>query len=261
MQANNHTFQQLIIISSLIIFTLVIIVSTIMIFYNKKRILYKKDLDYVKTEHEKQLLKMKIEIQEEALQNISREIHDNIGLTLTLAKLNLNTLAENKEKSSNDKILTIIELISKSISDLRNISRGMNADMIYNNGLLNTLEDEIEKINKNTSIDFKFYIQGEAIFQETQKELLIFRIVQEGINNIIKHSGATQSTIKIGYTENNITLEIQDNGRGIKTIEEGFIKGSGLINMESRIKMLDGTMNITSNKSGTSILFTIPNNA
>src|SRR5688572_14556151 len=109
-------------------------------FYQKKKIAYQERLTRLALDHEKNLLETKIEIQEDTFQHISREIHDNIGLSLTLAKLQLNTLNNENRESSKNLVGSSVDLISKSIEDLNNLSKALDADIIRNLGLMYALE-------------------------------------------------------------------------------------------------------------------------
>ena len=258
MQTERDIIIVLIITSTLIILLLTMIVILVLYLYQKKQLAFKNKINNLKTDFDKTILKSRLEIQEETMQHLSREIHDNIGLSLTLSKLNLNTLTRENEDIDKEKINNSIHLIGKAIADLSNISRSLNSDLINNNGLIRTLEEEISRIQKSTLIKFDLKISGTTRFLDNQKELIIFRIIQESINNIIKHSGAKNGIISLYYSSNNLELEIFDNGIGF---DSNSIKNnsSGLINLRARTKMINGYCNIYSSSEGTHIKLIIPN--
>ncbi|MBL0152941.1 MAG: hypothetical protein IPP93_05455 [Chitinophagaceae bacterium] len=131
-------------ISTLLVLLMAGFVITILYLYQKKQALHQKDLEIVKVDFEKSMLNTKLEIQEQTFQSISREIHDNINLSLTLAKLNLNTLSLKNLSVASEKIASSIEFISKAIRDLSDISRSMNSEVINEQGLIRALEFETE---------------------------------------------------------------------------------------------------------------------
>lgn len=215
-------------------------------------------IDSLKEEYENALLRTQLELQENAIQKISREIHDNIGLSLTLAKLNLNIFSTQDARTDFSKIDTSINLLSKAITDIRNISKSLNSDRIITYGLVKSLEEEIDTLKKMNVIDIHFKINGKPVFLDNNKELLVFRIIQECINNIIKHSKAKLAFIELSYRQDSFSLQIADNGIGFQPTNGEFRKGSGLFNIMARTKIMNGKCVIDSSKNGTSIIISIP---
>ena len=210
--------------------------------------------------HENQLLTYQIEIQENTFTEISREIHDNISLSLTLSKLNLNTLDLDKNLSLNEKINYSIDLISKSLVDLNNLSKSLDGDLIEKFGLIAALQNEIAKINKIGTLHIIFEIKGKDRYFEHHVELAIYRIIQEAIKNCMTHSKATTANVTIDFKEHSVLLEISDNGIGFN--RESQINGkisSGIKNMNNRAKLINGKTEINSVVgSGTKIKLEIP---
>jgi len=254
-ETDSIVFFSIIVISFIL---LLIIFFTSLVFrfrikQNENRISF----EILKSNHENALLKSQLEIQEQTFQNISREIHDNIGQKLTLAKLLLNTIAYNEIESVKDSVKEAISIIGVSIQDLSDISRSMSSEMITNNGLIKALEFEINQLNKPGLFNLRLTVTGDAIFMEAQKELLLFRIVQESLNNIMKHAEATQIFVGVNFGKEFIIFEIKDNGKGFNLPLANH--GNGLYNMDKRAKMLNGNCTIHSEKGkGTSITIQIP---
>lgn len=223
--------------------------------YQQKHNAFINNLEKVKTEHETILLKSKLEIQEATLNNISKEIHDNIGLSLTLAKLNLNQEVESNE---NQNISVAINLLTDAISNLRTLSRTLNSNYVLQNGLSKSLEKEIGYVLNTKKYDVRFKVIGDPFFLDASKELIIFRIAQEALNNAIKHSRATIIETLLLYTDNKIELKIKDNGIGFNysSNQQSY---SGLNNIIQRTKMLNGNCKVQSKVSeGTTIIISIP---
>jgi signal transduction histidine kinase len=209
-----------------------------------------------------QLTYTQIEIQEETFQHISLEIHDNIGLSLTLAKLHLNTLDLNSKHESLIAIKSSVELISQAINDLSHISKNLNSEAIRGEGFIAALQMKLEKISKLKKFHVTFNIEGETFFMDAQSELILYRIAQEALNNIIKHAKASEIYVNLNYTPDQLLLAIADNGSGIKWRELEEKKSTkmpaGLNNMKKRAKMINGSCDIKSSETGTKVLITIP---
>jgi signal transduction histidine kinase len=260
MQKAPHDIIAFLLITILLVLLLAGFLITILYLYRKKQLAYIKSLDSLNLEHERNLLAMQLEIQEQTFQSISREIHDNISLSLTLAKLHLNTLDWNDAKKLSEKIGSSIELLSQSIKDLSDISKSLNADIIIQHGLIKAIEDELRQIRQIGLFTIEYKLTGNPVYMNANREVIVFRIIQEAFNNILKHSQATHSELCAHYNTKALYIRISDNGVGFdkKKIITGE-RHAGLKNMETRIKMLQGTMEITSfNWRGTILSFTIP---
>jgi signal transduction histidine kinase len=234
-------------------------------FYQKKQTVYQKNMEGLKSDYDKALLKTQLEIKEQIFQAISRDIHDNITLSLTLAKLNLTTIDQiNKEKST-IQVNNSIDLISKAIIDLTDISRCMNSEIISEQGLISALKQETEKLKKLNRYIVAFEVSGNPVFMDAQKELFIFRIVQEAFNNILKHAGAKKIILDMNYTQNYLDFSVTDDGVGFTKSLTQEIKDhpltAGLRNMQKRAELLNGCYLLeTFPGKGTTIKISIPFN-
>ena len=263
MQIQNSDIALLIVISTLILLFLLSFIIAILFLYQKKNVLYFKQLGNVKNNHEKNLLQTQLEIQEQTFQDIARDIHDNIGLSLTLAKLQLNTIDYSDPLKIQEHINSSVDLIGKSINDLSDISKSFNSEAIKTNGLYNTLKIESEKINGSGKHLVEFIEKGNIVFLDANKELILYRIAQEALNNVLKHADASRIWIKLIYDTTHISLSITDNGMGFDKDEiEIYRSGqvhTGLNNIRNRTKTLNGSVVITSKPgNGTSVCITAP---
>jgi len=246
-----------IIISVILILLLVIFIINIIYRYKQKQNIYFKDIEQLKISHENALLHSQLEMQEQTFQNISREIHDNIGQKLTLAKLHLNTLnyAENEETIF--QVTDSVNMISEAINDLSDISRSMSSEIILSNGLIKALEFEAKQLEKSGLYNISLNITGSTIFLNNNTELVLFRIAQEVLNNIIKHAQATKINIHLNYTTSVFTMEITDNGKGFN--KTNVLPGTGLQNIKKRAAILNGNFKVNSfQDTGTQIKIEIP---
>jgi signal transduction histidine kinase len=154
-------------------------------------------------------------------------------------------------------------LIGKVIQDLRDLSKSLNTDYVKDMGLLQAVEYELEMIRKSGEYQTIINVNGLPFKAEAQKELIIFRIVQEIINNIIKHAKATEILFQADYHPTGIHLTITDNGAGfdltpLNRTENGKF-GLGLRNMNKRAQLIGATFTITSTIGvGTSVSIILP---
>ncbi len=214
-------------------------------------------IDELKLEHELNLLRSQLQIQEQTFQNISREIHDNIGQKLTLAKLQINTINTSEFIDLNSTLMEISKLITDSLNDLRDISRSLSSEVILNNGLIKALENEINQLNKLFNYNFKMKLTGEVLYMSAETELTVFRIIQESLTNTIKHAEATSVFLDLHFVDNELHILIEDNGKGfdISSIKDF----NGLNNLKSRTQSLQGLIEINSQPLiGTTIKIKIP---
>jgi two-component system NarL family sensor kinase len=260
MQETNGQLMLFIIITTGLIFLLASLIIILLYIYQKRQIGYNNKMNALKLDFEKNLLKTQVEIQEQTLDNISREIHDNISLSLTLAKLNLNTLDWMDVEGSYKTVKSSIGILSKSITDLSNLSKGMNTELIRNLGLLKALKSELEIVEQVAHLQIIYEIHGDPIFMDCEKELVIFRIIQEAFNNIIKHAKASKVWLQLDYNDSFLDILIKDNGIGFIDNSSNRMT-AGINNMKTRAKIFGGSFLIESAISnGTKILINVPYN-
>lgn len=231
--------------------------------HQKKQVQYFREKEQLKTVFEKEMLQTQLEIQEQTFKNISQEIHDNIGQVLTLAKLHINTIADTQPEPLQSKLQDSKNLITKAIQDLRDLSKSLNTDYVNNIGLLRAIEYELEIIQRSGTYQVIFNTSGEKQRLGQQEELILFRIVQEALHNIIKHAKATMITVEIIFSQDLFTLHINDNGVGFDSSRlavsnyDGF--GLGLRNIYNRATMINADLTIDGKPGeGTTTVLTLP---
>jgi signal transduction histidine kinase len=234
-----------------------VIVGFIIYKYQKRKINFIQGLNEIKNRHETEMLQSQLEIQEQTFSNISREIHDNIGQKLTLVKLRMNTLKIHDEEQGNN-VAESVRILGEVISDLSDLSRSISSEMIMQNGLLKAIEFEVAQLKKSDLFNIELTVQGEPVFLEINKELSLFRVIQESLNNIIKHAKASLIRLEFTYRSDFLFISITDNGQGFDPLAPG-VTGSGLRNMRKRAESLEGEFKVNSiTQKGTSINIKIP---
>jgi two-component system, NarL family, sensor kinase len=245
--------------TSILFLLLVSFILFLLYSYKKRQQRHLESITNIKQDFEKTILNTQLEIQEHTFQHISREIHDNISLSLTLAKLQLNTFDWKEPEKSSLKLESSINLLGSSIAQLSDISKSLNADIIIMQGLLQALEEEIHRIRQADQFELIYEVKGSPVFMDSNKELIIFRIIQEAFNNIIKHAKATVVQLQLDFCPEQLQILIADNGRGFDPERNKKRGNAGLKNMETRASILRGEMQVFSSaESGTNLIFTIP---
>ncbi|NEU09162.1 sensor histidine kinase [Flavihumibacter sp. R14] len=214
--------------------------------YRSKQLKNQREKEAIKAHYDKELLRSELEIQESTLNHVSREIHDNIGQVLSFVKL---SLGATKDLSDNEKQVRIEEsrdLISHVINDLRDLSKSLSYETVAAKGLVTTLQAELERINRSGNYIIEFDISGNNFPLGQKRELVIFRIFQESMQNILKHSEANRLKINLDYSPEMFNLKIHDDGIGFSPGNVDTPEGSGLRNMKSRAKLIGATLSITS---------------
>jgi len=211
-------------------------------------------------EFQKELLKAQLEIQEQTMKNISQEIHDNIGQVLSLAKMNLSKF-EIDRANSDEAVLSAKQLVSKAVSDLRDLSKTLNTDTISTIGFMKAIELELQLVEKTTGIKTEMQETGNSQTLPSQQELILFRIVQESLHNSIKHASASLLSLKANWENEKFHLTVADNGKGFDFSKNAHGEGSGLHNMKSRSKLIGAVWQLESALGkGTQIHIIIPLN-
>ena len=243
----------------------VLFLATIIIFaiirYNNRQKKHIQEKQLMKTQFQQELLQTQLEIQEQTLKTISEEIHDNVGQVLSLVKLNLNTIVNINDEKAQLKIESTKNLVSKAINDLRELSRSLHGERIGEIGLQEAIENELKIIQNTGQFKTELNITGQVYTQNPQKEMVLFRIVQEALHNAVKHANATNLKVVMNYSAANFTLTISDDGTGfladqLLTSQTGI----GLKSMRNRAALIGGEFSLQSSKNnGTSISIELPN--
>ncbi len=221
------------------------VVITLAIRYRRR----KKENEEMRVLFSEQLLASKVEIQEQTLQHVSRELHDNLGQVASLIKINLNTLQLKDPGKAEAKLANTKELVKQLIADIKILSVSLNTDKINKIGLLRAFRIEEEKLLKTGVFDVALTLPETLPVIDGEKEIIIYRMVQEILNNTIKHSQAKRIAITVSYSGKALEVLISDNGVGFdaeKKLSDKSDMGNGLVNLQSRAKVINATYNIIS---------------
>jgi signal transduction histidine kinase len=225
--------------------TLVIGLILFIIFHQRKVIRYQMQLQTMEQEQQKVLLNASVKMQEEERQRIAADLHDDAGPLLATARLYLNENLVNLDKASQlQSIFQARQILDDTIQLVRNISHSLMPPTLKNFGLESAINDTIQKIGGSGTINAscRFHDYKERLQMDT--ELLIFRVMQELINNILKHSHCSFIHITQHMNGDSFVLRIHHDGKGI--VQSDFEKlnksktGLGLKNITSRLRVAQG---------------------
>jgi len=226
------------------------------VFHQRKVIKYQQQLQLMEEEKQQILLNASIRWQEEERQRIAADLHDDAGPLLATARLYLNDNLVNLDVASQlQSISSAKHIIDDTIQLIRNISHSLMPPTLKNFGLESAVSDLFQKINGSGAINAscKFHNYKERLLP--QVELLIFRVTQELVNNILKHSSASFINLSQNITDNKFYIRLNHDGKGIT--QSDFEKmnkssvGLGLKNIMSRMKVLEGNVNFERDPSQT----------
>lgn len=241
-----------------IIFTGFII--TFLFFYNRKKRQHFQQLKDQQKLFEEEAFRSEMEIKENTLRHIAEEIHDNVGQVMLLAKLNLNKfLMATPDKAVEE----TRDIIGEAINDLRDMSKSLHTDHVSSLNLCNSIEKELQRLKNTGLVETSFVVDGEITEIESSKRLILFRMIQEILQNVMKHSKSSNVNIHLSFEKQFLILNIEDNGTGFnvedKLKSDSVEKGSGLINLQNRANVLQASLTIKSKPGeGTGILIKMP---
>jgi len=210
----------------------------------------------------RRLSEMLLNYQEEERKHIARELHDHIGQDLAAIKISLQMLEKEYPEMEDglwDEIEEVVRIADKTIADVRRISATLRPESLDRMGLVPALEHQIEYLSGRGDTKLTFHSRDFKVRLAPEDEIAIYRIVQEGITNILKHAQAGNARVRISRKGKNIHLSIRDDGVGFTPGWEKATMGLGLVGIKERVKGLGGEFAIKSKGGkGAELLITIP---
>lgn len=246
------------VIFALIILTILIFVSAFALY---KRYQGKKNLEVqqIKIEEQEKGLLAVFKAQEEERKRISKDLHDGIGQQLSGLKMAIQTISSrllSKLPEEEEEFRKLAQIASDSADEVRTISHQMMPRALTELGLIEAISDMLDKSLSLTKIEYEFEHYGIENRLEENVEISLYRVTQELINNIIKHSSAKRVSVQLFKNKDKVILVVEDDGVGMN---KSKTDGHGLLNMKNRINTLHGEMNLEpSPNSGTLATVRIP---
>jgi PAS domain S-box-containing protein len=232
------------------------VVCSVMDLTERKKLEKQLISDQVSLQH--QLTQATIDGQENERRAIGEELHDNIGQQLTTIKLFLDYAKTMTDENGTEIINLALKSVSDVINDVRSMSRTLVPFTLKDLGLVDSINELVDSLMRSRSINIEFEQVGfeEAMVPENQK-LSLFRIVQEQLNNILKHSGAYKVWIRLYRQKEELILEIIDDGKGFDPSITR--KGVGILNIKNRAEIFNGKAEIFSqHNKGCRLIISFP---
>lgn len=233
------------------------IVVFILLFYQKKRFRHRQQYLELQSSIQQELLKTQLESQEAAFRQIGEELHDNVGQLLSSTKILL-AITERSLPEVPDTLHTASETLAKAIKDLRALSKSLNREWLEKFNLIDNLRMEADRINVARMVHVQLDASVAVLPLRPESQVMLFRVIQEAIQNAIKHAGAAAIDIIIDAGDQVIDVWVTDNGCGFVVTEEAC-RGLGLLNMEHRTRLLGGRIHWQSEPGlGTKVSISLP---
>ncbi len=240
------------------IILLIMLVIFILVFHKlKEKAVVQRAISKEQTKH----FKAVIEAQEEERKRLAGELHDSVGPLLSVTQLYISDLAETTNKlrtEENELFNKSLQILEEACNETRNISHNLMPGVLIRSGLISAIR-ELTNIIKDTN-QFKVSFESNEIklrFEESI-EITYYRIFQELLNNIIKHSNATEISVSFKFVNNNLLLSVKDNGKGLNVNKIKDAPGIGWKSIYSRLSLINGNVHVDSDKNGTNVLVTSP---
>jgi two-component system NarL family sensor kinase len=264
MQDQNKEIYFIMFMGFILAFLLVGFITAMIFFYQRRRQKQERELIRLKEEYEQEALRSQLEIQESTMKTIAQELHDNIGQTLSVIKLWMSIAPIEKDHKAFEGVQNSKEMLHKVIRDMADLTKSLHTDRISDIGLSEAINFDLASIRRVGLLKIQFDTLGDEFHFPDQKSIFIFRMYQEMMNNIIKHSKAVNVNVALVYSGNDtFVMTIRDDGVGFdvqKKKESGSgSSGLGLKSMQNRAKMIGGNMSIRSEEGkGTTISVAVP---
>ncbi len=227
---------------------MVIFVILFVINYQKRQLAQQKHLRDLEKNHQKRLLDTALHTEETERRRIAQDLHDDIGTMLSLTKFSLNqvTTAEMPQgETAESPLKNARKLLDETIGQVRRITSELVPATLDRFGLSAAVEEFVNKVRDSSKLDIRFGCNLVTPPRLTNKiELALYRVLQELVNNAIKHSGCDRIEITLHYMTTQLELTVNDNGRGFdeQLVRSSYDLGHGLRNVESRLSVIDGSI-------------------
>jgi signal transduction histidine kinase len=199
--------------------------------------------------------------QEKERARLARELHDDLSQSLALLSIQLHSIAsgDGDKDTFSSQLGNITYQIDRLSSDVHRISHQLHPAKLEQLGLVSALRGFCREIGHAHEIKIDFHDENTPTTLPNDVSLCLYRVAQESLQNVVKHSGASNVTVDLIYLEGEVSLSIADNGAGFDTAHEDSREGIGLISMKERLRVVDGRVRIDSTVgSGTKVVVMVP---
>lgn len=225
-----------------------ILFIVMLVYYSNKKKQIEKDKIAMQQQFSEQILKSQLEVEEQTRHRISQELHDNIAALASVININLGLINKLKTDAQKKELVEETKHVAKDlILDVKHLSISLDTNRISDSTLPEALGKEIRRLQRQDRFKIDFTISGEEINIIDTKRIIIFRICQELLHNIVKHAKPSKVDVEIIYLPHQLQINISDNGIGFDIeAAKRKITGSGLINLYNRAIVLGGSLYLKS---------------
>jgi signal transduction histidine kinase len=236
-ETNTYFINAIVVVSA--IFTLVasFVIAYILYFKKRKATLIAEKAKLAEA-FQQQLLQAQLEVQETTYSTLAKELHDNIGQLLSTAKMLLG-LTERNLETPPDTLLTANATIGEAIQGIRGLSKSIDRDWLEQFNFIDNLQAEAARINVGKRVSVRIVHSG-TLFLTANAQIILFRMVQEVMQNAIKHGNPVAIVITVLGTDHQLDIKISDDGTGFDT--ETIQEGMGLTNLKYRARVIGGSI-------------------
>lgn len=205
-------------------------------------------------------IELATEAQEEERKRLSRELHDDTMQSLVVAMTEIGAVTANDNlDGAHSRLLRVQEILAATIVSVRRYCRDLRPSLLDDLGLIDAIDWLASDLESRAGISIVFDVSGERRRLDANHELLIFRVVQEALHNVERHSGATQVHLGLNFNQEALAVSITDDGQGMSSLGPPAETGLGLRGMDERTKLLKGSLIIESQPGrGTKIVLLVP---
>ena len=221
--------------------------------YKRKQGNYFREKKTMQLEFEKQLLQSQVEVQEATYSILAKELHDNVGQLLSSSKMLLG-IAQRKLTNPPETLAIAEVTLAKAIVELRTLSKSLDKEWLEQFQLMENLQTEINRFKENENIKIEMHL-AEKIPLNPERQIILFRIIQEALQNIIKHATAKNIKIEFRLEKETLLINITDDGEGLNA---NALEGMGIKNMKQRTRLMGGQISWTKVSPGTCVNISLP---
>ena len=230
-------------------------------FYRKRQLQNKMSLQAEVMKQQDLATKAIINAEENERKRIAAELHDGVGQMMSAAKMNLSAIENEisfKDEEQRFYFDKVIGMVDESCKEIRSVSHQMMPNALLKSGLASAVKEFLDKIDSRI-IKINLHAEGLQERLDSNTETVLYRVIQECVNNVIKHSGANNLDISLIKDADGISATVEDNGRGFDTTDKQKFEGIGLKNISSRVNFLKGTVDFDSSPGkGTLVAIHVP---
>ncbi|WP_192822814.1 sensor histidine kinase [Rufibacter sp. LB8] len=258
-----HDVELIILVGTGLLLLLAVFIAFMTMSYQSRRLEQQQQLKDLEESYQKEILNAQLEMQEQTFLAISQEIHDNVGQILSLARLNMSLMEAKVLPEARQKLTDSKELIDQAIEDLRSLSKRLNSNYASQQSISALLAFQLLLMERTGVLQTSLKISGEEVGIEPDKKLIIFRIVQESLNNVLRHATASRVDVQLFFSKDRMTLKVTDDGIGFTAVEKSgggaLSPGTGTYNMQYRAKLIGATLELVGKPAnGTDVILQLP---